>query len=532
MYSLMIVDDDDLIRERLKATIPFKKLGLRLCCEASDGETAFELYEQHKPQIVISDINIPLVNGLDFARRVLEENRETGIIIITGYGTLDFAQKAIKSGMSDFILKPIDNKEIEGSLSRIIGQLDEKAAGFKEKQDMRKLLQESLPLLQKRYLSSFLNGSLEENEEDAKNHLGHLGINLAGDFFCVAVLIPNYYEHSIKDREMIQIAIENTSQEIVTKAGLGCIVFYDALSRLIVIAYGNDKNIDVLLEKQLLAAKDKLRFYFRYDFAAGIGWCVDSCVGLPKSYKGAGEALGYKNSYGENNIVNVKNVLHAISPRTQSTGAEREKVIELLKNCDEEGLCLALRQYFLSVVNVSGGSEIYAKQLCIELTVGLLRCANDNGLDIEKIFDDDPYARIILSPGLHRIQKQIEELCGVLVCRMKEKNSNMNSRLVEQAKKYIMANFANPELGLTMVSESVGLSKTYFCSLFKHETGCNFTEYINTVRVDKAKALLASTNLRVYEVAEAVGYLSPKYFFQVFKRITNKRPRDFSNKSV
>jgi len=529
MYKIMIVDDDELIIARLKTTIPFKKMGLELCCEAHDGEEALELYEQFKPQIVISDINIPLLSGLDFAGRVLEENSECGIIIITGYGSLDFARKALKSGISDFLLKPISDKEIEESLLKIISQLNERAASLNEKQNMQTLLRESLPLLQKRYLSSLLNNAFEDDEDVLRSHIDRLGIKLNGDCFCVALLIPNYYDHDEKDREIIQLTIEDTITEVLGEADMECILFYDALSRLIAIAAGAEKNIDVLLEKQLSTAKDKLRFYFRYDFVAGLGWRQKTLKGLSESFKSAETALGYNNSFGENNIVNIKNVLYIVPPKAQSIGAEREKVLESLKNFDEAGLNQALQQYFVSVLNNFKGAEAFAKQSCIELAVDVIRCARESGLGLEQILDVDPYSRIMLSPNLQRTQKQITELCAMLVKQMKEKYKNRNSRLVEQAKNYISENVEDPELSLNNVSDAVGLSKAYFCSLFKRETGYSFTDFINHQRIEKAKILLSTTNLRVYEVAEAVGYVSPKYFFQVFKRITNKRPKDFYN---
>jgi two-component system response regulator YesN len=527
----MIVDDDELIIERLKTIIPFKKLRLELCCEARDGEEALELFEQFKPQIVISDINIPLLNGLDFANRVLEESDETGIIIITGFGSLDYAQKALKSGISDFLLKPINNEEIEGSLRRIISQLKKRADSLGEKQNIQTLLNESLPLLQKRYLSSLLNNVFKDDEDVARSHIERLGIKLDGDYFCVAVLIPNYYEHEEKDREVIQLTIEETISEIMSEADIKYILFYDALSRLIVIASGAE-NIDLMLEKQLSTAKDKLRFYFRYNFIAGIGWCKKALTDLSESLKSADNALNYNNSFGENNMVNIKNVLYNATPKAQAINNEGEKVVESLKNCDEAGLDAALHHYFVSLMNISQGAEAFAKQSYIELAVDIIRCMRENGLGIDIILEDDPYTKIMLSPNLQRTHKYIAELCFVLIEQMKEKYNNRNSRLIEQAKRYISENLEDNELNLINVSDTIGLSKAYFCSLFKRETGYSFTEYINYQRIEKAKILLSTTNLRVYEVAQAVGYLSPKYFFQVFKRITNKRPKDYYNDTM
>ena len=126
MYNLMIVDDDQLVRKRILSAIQFEKLGLQLCAEAEDGIQALDLFEQYHPQIVIMDINIPFLNGIDVSKKILEENEDVNIVIVTGYGTVSFAKEAIRSGMVDFLLKPIDFTELEAALSRIVRSIREK----------------------------------------------------------------------------------------------------------------------------------------------------------------------------------------------------------------------------------------------------------------------------------------------------------------------------------------------------------------------------------------------------------------------
>ena len=328
---------------------------------------------------------------------------------------------------------------------------------------------------------------------------------------------------------MIQLAIENISLELIREAGVDCTMFFDALARPVIIANGGEENTRLLLEKQLSAARDKLRFYFQFDFAAGVGWCVASLMELPHSFRSASLALGYRNGFSENNIVNIVNVPVTGLPKAQSVRTERDMVIEIYRNCDYDGMESVLQRYFSSVVTAAGGSEAFAKQMYIELMVLLINCAEESGLDIDLILSTDPYAKIVLSTNLNMIHRQFTDTCGLLMEQMVNKRKDRTSRLIEQARRYIRENISNTELNLTMVGESIGLSGSYLCSLFRRETGYNFTEYVNRERVEQAKSLLSSTNMRVYEVALSVGYLSPKYFFQVFKRITGKRPREFSN---
>jgi len=528
MYKLMIVDDDKPVRDRLKMAIPFDELRLELCCEASDGEEALELFNRHRPQIVITDINIPLVNGLEFARHILGNVSEIGVIIITAYGSLEFAREAIKSGISDFLLKPVNDGEMRQSLERVIERLDARAEAYRRERAMENLIRESLPILQQRYLISLLNNMIEDSEDSCREHLSHLGMELRGQYYCVAVLIPDYYEHGEKDRELIQIAIENISLEVVRSAGIECILFFDELSRPVIVAFSDDKNIGVLLEKQLSSVRDKLRFYFSYDFAAGVGWRVDSLMELPRSFSGAERALGYKNSFGENNVVNIENVPLIGLPVAQSVRAERDSILEVFRNCDEEGLNAELQKFFGRLIVVFGVSEAFAKQMYLELIMAINNSAWESGVDIDVLLEGDTYSKVLLSTSLNMVHRHVSEHCIHIMELIKEKRKDRASRLIEQAKRYIRENISKPELDLTMVGEHIGLSGSYLCSLFRREVGCNFVEYLNRERVEQAKTLLSTTNMRVYEVAVAVGYLNPKYFFQVFKRITNKRPREFS----
>lgn len=138
MLKIMIVDDDVFIRERLRTALPFEQLGLKLCGEAESGIQALELFELHQPQIVIMDINIPLMSGLEVAQKILEEEAETNIIIITAYGTLETAREAIRSGMVDFMLKPIDFTELQSILKKIIRKIQSQSQKTMEYQRMER----------------------------------------------------------------------------------------------------------------------------------------------------------------------------------------------------------------------------------------------------------------------------------------------------------------------------------------------------------------------------------------------------------
>lgn len=157
MYRVMIIDDDKTIREHLKEIIPWKELGLELVAEASEGEEAMACFVQEEPHIIITDINIPLIDGMELARRFSEREKDIQVILITGFGTLDYAREAIKAGTVDFLLKPIEVDELLNALNKAIENIKKKAEELAKFQRMEEILQENLPILQDRYLLEVLS---------------------------------------------------------------------------------------------------------------------------------------------------------------------------------------------------------------------------------------------------------------------------------------------------------------------------------------------------------------------------------------
>lgn len=167
------------------------------------------------------------------------------------------------------------------------------------------------------------------------------------------------------------------------------------------------------------------------------------------------------------------------------------------------------------------------KRACIELMVGIRACAEMSGIILDQE-DDAFFTNLFYSTSVIKIKKILQDSIIQLIFKLKEKRSNLVSKMVEDSKTYIEMHLAEENLNLTTVSEAVGLSSVYFCSLFKKETGFTFVSFLNQARVEKAKKLLSSTNMKVYEVSEAVGYTNPKYFFLIFKKITGQKPKEFS----
>ena len=530
MYKFIIVDDDKLVRERIRSAIPMEKLGLQFCGEAEDGVQALDLFDRHRPQIVIMDINIPLINGIDVAKQILSEDSDVNVIIVTGFGTVDFAREAIRGGMIDFMLKPIDFRELENVLTRIVGKLREKSEQALEQQRMERLLERGMPLLRNKYFLSLMQTPADNlTEEACRQYLRDFGIQESPREICVAIVVPNYGDIPVNDQMSMQAVLEEELTKLLEAAGIGCVVVYDSMQRTILVAYGMEKLLTFTLEQKISVIRDKMRYIHRLDFRASIGSAVTGFHLLQESYRDAEHALSYWTILGNNNIVSSDNLKNIDMPSPQAPSMRYSEIMDLLVSADQQKLQETLTAHLNELI-YSYRISVHSLQLrAVELLALLLSCARDLGEDVDNVLEKNPtlYVSVLSSNNIQHIIKTIQLAAEKIVENIHGQREESKNRALSGAKRYIMQNYSDPELNLTRVAEHVNLSPSYVSQLFKRLDNCTFTEYLNSVRIEQAKKLLSTTHMRVYEVADAVGYQNSKYFFQLFKQITGKRPREF-----
>lgn len=530
MYNFMIVDDDKLVRERILSAVPLEKLGLKLCGEAEDGVQALEVFDRCRPQIAIMDINIPLLNGLDVAKQILSEDPDVNVVIVTGFGTVDFAREAIRGGMVDFLLKPIDFKELEQILSKIVRKLQLQSQQALEQQRMERLLERGMPLLRNKYFLSLMQTPSENlTEEACRQYLSDFGINETPEEICVSIVVPNYGVIPVDEQMSMQAVLETELQKILEAVNIGCIVVFDSMQRAILVTYCTRKHLSFTLEQKISIIRDKMRYIYQLDFRASIGSTVTGFHELQKSYLNAEHALSYWTILGDNNIVSSDNVKNIDVSTPQLPSMRYSEIMDLLVSADAQKLQDSLNSYLNNLIYCSHISVHSLQLRAVELLALLLSCARDLGEDVESIFAEKPvpYVQILSSNNVNTIIRSVRSTAQKIaenIHGQREKNKN---RALSSAKLYIMQNFSDPELSLARVAEHVNLSPSYVSQLFKRIDNCTFTEYLNAIRIEQAKKLLSTTHMRVYEVSDAVGYQNSKYFFQLFKQLTGKRPREY-----
>lgn len=534
MYKFVIVDDDKLVRERILSAIPADELGLQFCGDAGDGISALELFDRYHPQIVIMDINIPLINGIDVAKQMLEDDKDVNIVIITGYGTVEFAREAVRNGMVDFLLKPVNFQELKAVLTKIITKLQEKHTTALEQQRMERLLEKGMPLLRNKYFLSLMQTPPNNLTQDAcKPYLRDFGVDDTPNEICVSIIVPNYGSSLVNDQMSMQAVLEEELTTALKAAEIGCVVVYDSIQRVLLVAYSKAQFLTFALEQKISIIRDKLRYIHQIDFHASIGNAVSGFHLLQESYHNAEHALSYCTILGSNNIIssdNIKNV-DLLSP--QAPSMHYSKIMELLVSGNLQKMHDAVSAHF-NELYYSYRLSIHALQCrAVELLALLLACAREMGENVDAILEKGPtvYASILSSTNIQSIIKVFYSTTKSIFENIQGHRDAEKNRALRGAKQYILQNYSDPELNLTRVAAHVNLSPSYVSQLFKRLDNCSFTEYLNSVRIEQAKVLLATMHMRVYEVSDAVGYQNSKYFFQLFKQLTGMRPREFYTSS-
>ena len=522
MFNVMLIDDDLPIRGYLREVIAWEKLNLHLVCEAGDSETARELYRLYRPDIVITDISIPIISGLELAREFIREDADLRIIVITGFGDFKNVRESVALGAIELLSKPIVPEEINASLEKASLSLQQMARRHRTEKALNELIAQNLSVMQERSMAELFNASAQVDEAQLHEQLRLLSLSFPAPYFAaVRINLDTRFSGDLRSAAF-PTAFQKLCDETLKANGFYAFTFFGAVHQLDCIVNWpfprGDERLEELLDKLL----KETRFYFQTEFSAGIGAVVQSLGDIGASAAQAAISLQFSDPASPN-IVNFRNLDRiAESQLTVPT-----QLIETLSGCIQafrlDDFRAALDSWLLDPA-ASGDLEAQRK-LALEFLSHMSDLCSWNGTylwqklnypqTISNLFNvqsADEMRAVLLSIG--------EKLIHVLFHqRAKSKN-----QLISLAKAYIQNNLGNAELSIDMVSSHIGLSSNYFCQLFHREENVSFVTYLNAERIKLAKHLLRTTSKKVFEISDLAGYSNPKYFNYVFKRTVGLTP--------
>ena len=518
-YRVFLVEDEIITREGIRDNVDWGAAGFEFCGEASDGEMALPLIEETRPDVLITDIKMPFMDGLQLCKIIREHMPWVKIIILSGHNEFEFAQSAVKLGVTEYLLKPVSAQDLHATLVGLAATLDQEKQEREELKSLQTKIEDNLVLSREKFLLKLVMGGVSSMEAIEQSQ--QFGLNIVARYYLVV---------------LIRIELCENTQPFDYQE-------YRQVEQIVSQFAGN--NLDVLLTKKdpeelvLLIKGDGLRQLVQEgEFLAGLIKIEvenqTSCnaiieMGTPQNRLGDihhsfAEALVKSKSYQKSS---VKNSINA--EQVEQSKLDHVAIGNYLKFGSLQEFDIFFANTLQAISEIAVQSKMMKQYLFIDIILTAIQFVSDLGGKIAQ-FEADIQE---IDELLNRLKDQNEikaELRRIFSTAIAFRNRQMNperTRIIQQAQAYLETNFSDPDLQMHKVAQKYNLSIGHFSTIFHQEVGETFRDYLGKLRINRAKELLRTTNLKVAEVAYQSGFSDSHYFSAVFKKKTNLTPRQF-----
>lgn len=554
MYTVLVAEDEFEVREAIVSGTDWAGLGFRVAESAENGQEAWELFAKGPPDLLLTDIRMPFMDGLQLAERVKRQYPGTRVIILSGYDEFEYAQRALKLSVDEYVLKPFSSQDLAHVLAKVRAGMDQEAAEKRDVEQLREHYRRSLPVLRENFLATLMMRPLKRKELEEKSAL--YDIRLAGVSFQVAVLSldaagpreqgqagPGQTEAALgnstpkeqtsaaisEDQELLLFASLNIAEEIAEARKLGRVFLHQGQVVLLTIAQEGDAQE---VSAATLAAAEEIRQaierYLKQTVTIGIGVVIREPAGLSYSYKDAVLALDYRVILGGNRVISIADVEQRHVEKMRFDELKEQSLVRCLKTGTAEELKEIVEGLFQGVAEAPVSVKEYQLYL-MEIVTAVLRAAKDADADLDDLFGEHmaTLAELYRFRTLAEAKGWLLGICTRLMGSIAVVRQSALHNLVEEAIAYTRANYGDSELSINKVCGRLHISAGYFSSIFKKETKLTFVAYLLHIRMEAAKELLRTTDLRALEIAEKVGYAEPNYFSFSFKKHVGMSPKEY-----
>ncbi|MBU3111287.1 response regulator [Clostridium lacusfryxellense] len=521
MFKLLIVDDEKIVIDAVSFIINKEFKEIIEAVSAKSGREAIEKCQSFNPDIVLMDIRMPGINGIDAINEIKKTQSNIVFIIVSAYEQFEYAKEAIGLGVNDYILKPIIKNNLVDTLENIIKRLNRERE--KRQLDLQNIenYQSLIPFVEHGFIYSILLG--ESYAAKAAKYKEILGISEPGGY--IMILESSINETQADFNEMLEQGDEHRYYKMIRdtfKYKCKCLVGTLMINRMVVFISGNyTKEYEGRVKAYDIATYvvDKLKDYSNeFKLSIGIG-SYKSIKNISSSYEEALRALHYK----DKGITHIKDITVDVENITEYPKDQENRLIEMIMNTDEQGAFDAFNKIYIWVYKNYKNLHKDGKWKLMELMLNIDRVL----FDFTSKDEDKNYFF-----NMNNIEDYftLESLCRKriihVIKNIGEFQKKKINRVILNAKLYIDENFSD-EITLEGVSKVVCVSPQYFSRLFKEETCQNFIEYLTKVRIDRAKQLMKSSSLSIKEICFKTGYTDPNYFSHIFKKTEKLTPSEY-----
>lgn len=533
MVTVFIVDDEEIIREGIKNLIQWEDNGLQVIGTAEDGEEAFEMIKSKRPDIVLTDIRMTNMDGLSLTSSLRIIMPDIKVIIITGHDDFDYAQRALRLDIKDFLIKPVEQDKLLECLARVRDLVIKEKQDFIERQAINVHLKESLPFMKTWFLDSIENNLL--NDENLYEKLRFFGIDLDMSLFQVVIVsIDKVNEKMEAEKQRSLYDIYEKLRSTLEKSDLKNIIFFEDMLFTIIFSYPDGENEKSFFRRSFELAsliKEFLLYNFEGYFTIGMGEIVNRISNMIYSYKGAMDACKHKFYLGENQVIYIHDI-EPVKTRSDYNNAIIEDYLASAVKIGDEARVEEILTKLFKEMEDSREAVSSVKRMCLTLIMHISRAIYELGEKQEILFNHtDPWGQINSCNTLEQLHYYISSIIKIVLGHLEYKRKSKNQKIIERVREIINSD-CDKDISLESVAENVCLSPAYLSSLFSKEMSTTFKDYLILTRINRARELLKDVNLKIYEVSEKSGYTDSHYFSQIFKKYTGMTPIQYRNQLI
>ena len=522
-HNILIAEDKDIIREGLIKIIKEMNFPILNIYEASNGQQALEMAKKYEPKIIITDIVMPKMSGLDLIKALSESPLECQFIILSGYRDFNYAKKAITYGVHEYLLKPVKKTELYSVLKQLILKINKSEKPEAHSDDIYRYV-DKINELKKIWIKKVLHHQYISDENFSYNGDSDIIIN-ENKYRTMSVFI----NCAINSKHKKQI--EKSSFEIYTaiKESHKVLYYYKIEWNYIlcIIKYDEDpKKLDSF-KKQIYKNLDEKK-RLGLNISIGLSSPSGEINSLPNLIQQADKALICKiyNSnnqiftYEENSSFDKEAILGRKNLETIINSILFGKQDVLSNNID------SLLFRISSIDKSKADALVYSMQ---KINYALKESCKKIGIPMS--LEEDIRNTILASETESHLSRSLKEILFDKSREINKEDRTSKNAIIRFVLKYVDQNY-NTNISLDTLSRLVFMNSNYLSTLFKASTGQNFVSYIQKLRIEKSKEFLANPKMKIYEVAEAVGFSNDKYYCRVFKALIGATPVEYRNKII
>jgi len=533
MFKVLIIDDEPIIRKGLKNIINWKSFGCEVCGEAADGQDGGELIRKHLPDIIITDIKMPVIDGLAMLREIKSTVPDSKIIILTGYREFDYAHEALKIGAFDFLLKPSRIEELTSVISRAVKELKFKRDRAEELDKLNELFRQNISILREKLLYDIIY-EINTDKEDILQKLELYGISIKRFYLMVVqndAEDSGNIEISQHDRHLYQFGIIRTFHEV-----------FDDKFEVIDITLNNigvaflvmplEEDVSGLLDKKCGYLQDIICRCFGFTISIAISSEGTEFTELPQKFNECMAALAHKFYMGSNSIIFHSDVNTFFKYDNHSILDKLQKaLIEGVKSGNEDLVRERLQDICYYLKNIDPAKQdliksFYWNSISSINNIRHTLMEKESGKKLEYSELSGLYGLIEKCSNAEELNTMLEESALAVTQKVNSYNSRSMKLVLRKAIDYLHEHY-NEQITLNEISEHTFVSPYYISRMFKRETGKNFVDYLNEIRIEKAKEMLKDVRYKTYEIAEKVGIPDAHYFSRLFKKYVGLTPTEY-----